>query len=181
MALKGELKRYNYGDIGRVPREYRELIEEYCSAIKKHFGERLVSICVFGSVARGEATAESDIDILVVAEGLPFDVGFRTRETNYIHENLKKTPPYHSLKNFGRSGLISDVFFTPDEAERRPPILLDIVEDGVILHDRKDFMANVLKSLKEKLKKMGAKRVITNKGYYWILKPDVKPPEVVKI
>src|SRR3990170_2549474 len=49
-----------------MQKEYVSLIEEYCSAIKNHFSDRLISICLFGSVARGEAKPDSDIDFLIV-------------------------------------------------------------------------------------------------------------------
>ncbi|MDI6847919.1 MAG: nucleotidyltransferase domain-containing protein [Candidatus Bathyarchaeia archaeon] len=42
-----------------------------------------MSLCVFGSVARGEPSAESDIDILVVAKELPIDVGLRVLDEFY--------------------------------------------------------------------------------------------------
>jgi predicted nucleotidyltransferase len=77
-----------------MQKEYVSLIEEYCSEINNHFSDRLISICIFGSVARGEAKSESDIDILIVAEGFPIDIGMRIRETNYIHEYLKKSKAY---------------------------------------------------------------------------------------
>jgi predicted nucleotidyltransferase len=35
------------------------------------YGERLISLAVFGSWARGTATPASDLDLLVVAEPLP--------------------------------------------------------------------------------------------------------------
>ncbi|MDP2755764.1 MAG: nucleotidyltransferase domain-containing protein, partial [Nitrospirota bacterium] len=38
---------------------------------KKHYGHRLVSIVVFGSVARETYRADSDIDILLIANRLP--------------------------------------------------------------------------------------------------------------
>ena len=57
--------------------EYRTLANEYVRATSEFFGDRLVSICFFGSVARGEAKADSDIDVLVVATELPRDVGLR--------------------------------------------------------------------------------------------------------
>ncbi|MFQ6003714.1 MAG: nucleotidyltransferase domain-containing protein [Candidatus Zixiibacteriota bacterium] len=160
-------------------REYDKLIEEYCSAIKDHFRDRLISICLFGSVARGKAKADSDIDILVIAEGLPMDMGMRIKETNYIHENLKRSKGYISLRSH-RSGLISDIFFIPEEIETHPPILLDIVDEGVILYDRNSFLVSILKRLKERLKSQDARKIKTKKGHFWILK-DVKPGEVVEI
>lgn len=105
----------------RLTKEYRELIEEYASRIQAHFGERLKTICLFGSVARGEADSGSDIDVVVVVDGLPEDIGARLKETNYIHEELKMTDAYRSLRKAGRCGSISDIFFTPEEVERHPP------------------------------------------------------------
>lgn len=81
---------------------YRELIKEYSMLIKEHFGKRLKAICLFGSVARGEENSESDIDILVVADGLLDDIGARVKETNHIHEKLKNTEAYIFLRKSGR-------------------------------------------------------------------------------
>ena len=164
-----------------MQKEYVRLIEEYCSLMKNHFLDRLISICLFGSVARGEAKPDSDIDILVVADDLPIDIGLRIKETNYVHENLKKSEAYISLRKSGVSGLVSDIFFTPEEIERHPPILLDMVEDGIIWYDKENFLRKVLLSIKGNLKKLGAKKVTTEKGYYWVLKPDIKPGEIVRI
>jgi len=166
---------------GKVPAGYRRLLDEYVSLLLDHFGRRLISVCLFGSVARGEDDVESDVDVLVVAEGLPEDAGLRTRETNWIHLKLRETEAYRLLRASGRNCLISDVFFTPEEVERHPPVLLDIVEDGVILYDKNGFLRNVLEGLSEKLRRMGARRIKAGKGRYWILKPGAEPPEVVEI
>lgn len=97
----------------RIPPEYRDLLKEYCLAMKRHFGGNLVSISVFGSLARGKATPSSDIDVIVVAENLQQDVGVRTQSTNYMHEFLKRTDASAALRKLGRSTLISDIFLTP--------------------------------------------------------------------
>lgn len=167
--------------VGKVSVEYRGLLEEYVSYFFNHFRDRLRSVCLFGSVARGETTPESDIDVLVVAKGLPQDLGSRFRETNWIHMKLKETESYRLLRALGRNCLISDILLTPEEVEKHPPILLDMVDDGIILYDRDDFLKNVLRSLSERLKELGARKVKTEKGYYWILKPDAKPSEVIEI
>ena len=58
-------------DLSKVPEPYRGLIKNLLDAIKKVLGDSLISVVVYGSVARGEARADSDIDILVIAENLP--------------------------------------------------------------------------------------------------------------
>lgn len=90
--------------------EYRDLAAEYAELVKAHFGDRLVSLCFFGSVVRGEASPESDLDALVIADGLPRDLGSRIRDTNGIHGSLKKRPAYKKLRSEGRSALISDIY-----------------------------------------------------------------------
>jgi len=164
-----------------MQKEYIKLIEEYCSAIKNHFRDRLISICLFGSVARGEAKPDSDIDILVIVESVSKDIGIRIKETNYIHQELKKSEAYLTLRRSKVSGLISDIFFTPEEIKKHPPILLDIIEDGVILYDKNLFLSNELGIMNERLKEYKALKVNTEKGHFWILKPDVVSGEVVEI
>ncbi len=161
--------------------EYRELAETYTDAVKAHFAERLLSICFFGSVARGEATPESDLDALVVAKGLPRDLGMRVRETNPLHEAIRKTEAYRVLRSKARSTLISDLYMTPEEIQSHPPILLDIVDHGIIIHDTNGFLAGVLEQIRDRLREFGGRKVRTKTGYYWILKPDAKPMEVVEI
>jgi len=100
-------------ELRRIPSEYGGLLKEYCSAMRRHFAENLVSICIFGSLARGRPAPSSDIDVMVVVENLPRDAGERTRSTNYIHEMLKKTDASATLRYLGRSSLISDIFLTP--------------------------------------------------------------------
>lgn len=55
------------------------LLEELRQGLEKLYGERFVRLVLFGSQARNEATADSDIDVMVVLHGAvsPGDEIFR--------------------------------------------------------------------------------------------------------
>jgi len=44
----------------------QEVLTRYCDALIMRFSDQLQRLILFGSHARGDATAESDIDVLVV-------------------------------------------------------------------------------------------------------------------
>ena len=48
----------------------RVATERFARELRARFGERLREIVLFGSHARGEADEESDVDLLVVVDGL---------------------------------------------------------------------------------------------------------------
>jgi len=50
---------------------YDDLVEAAREACQRHYGSRLVSVAVFGSVGRGTPGPDSDIDLLLVVEQLP--------------------------------------------------------------------------------------------------------------
>lgn len=49
--------------------EIKNILEEFKKEIEKLYGTRLKEVILYGSWARGDATDESDIDLLIVLEG----------------------------------------------------------------------------------------------------------------
>jgi predicted nucleotidyltransferase len=47
----------------------KPILDELREALAAHYGERLAKLVLFGSQARGDAEADSDIDVLVVLRG----------------------------------------------------------------------------------------------------------------
>ncbi len=50
---------------------YRSVLSKLLTLLLEVFGENLVSLVVFGSVARGDYRRDSDIDLLLVVKNLP--------------------------------------------------------------------------------------------------------------
>jgi len=48
---------------------YQEAVDEFVRRALSRYGAEIASIFLFGSVARGDATEDSDIDILVIWNG----------------------------------------------------------------------------------------------------------------
>jgi predicted nucleotidyltransferase len=66
--------------------------------LRRAFGSRLHGIVLYGSVARGEATTESDIDLLVLLEG-PVDAWHDLRKcVEALYDlQLEITHPIHAI------------------------------------------------------------------------------------
>lgn len=56
--------------IQRIPENKRRALESFVRILKEKHGNRIHKIVLFGSTARGEAEEESDVDVLVVADGV---------------------------------------------------------------------------------------------------------------
>jgi predicted nucleotidyltransferase len=147
--------------------------------MEEELGQRLRSVVLFGSVARGEADSTSDIDILIVAEGLP--PSRLARQDVLAHADTRIEPDLERLRREGIWTDVLPIIKTPEEAARVTPLYLDMVEDAVLLVDRDGFFAGVLARLRESLRRLGARRVWQEGFWYWDLKPDYKPGEVFEI
>lgn len=141
------------------------------SLSKEHYGERLISLVVFGSAGRGTARPDSDIDLLLVVKDLPIGRMARVREFSAVEAAL-------DIKGHLE---LSPVFKTPEEIAAGSPLLLDMVEDARVLFDRENFFKRAIEDLKKRLQRLKARRVWRGNAWYWDLKPDYQQGEVFEI
>ena len=60
-----------------------EAISRYVSRVRDVFGRSISQILLFGSYARGEASPESDIDIMVITKDTGWDIEYRLITMGY--------------------------------------------------------------------------------------------------
>jgi uncharacterized protein len=155
---------------------YEEILERLRAELIAHYGPRLVSVAVFGSVGRGTPRQDSDIDVLIVARDLP-----RGR-TARVEEFLPVEARVESWLSAASSSvgplMLSPVFKTPAEVEAGSPLFLDMIDDARLLQDTGGFFQGFLDGFRHRLQMLGARRIWRGNAWYWELKPDLKPGEV---
>lgn len=161
---------------------YGAVLDALLELLLDRFGPDLVSLVLYGSVARGQARPESDVDLLILLENPPENYHRRIEMLLDLESQLARGEEYRRICDLGVEPYFAYIVLSMEEAGENRYLYLDMVEDGVILHDRNDFFARKLKEMRKRLKELGSKRVRLDDGtWYWDLKPDLKPGEVFSL
>ncbi len=134
----------------------------FTELVKSEFPHTLVSAVLYGSVARGDAHEHSDIDILMVMDGLA--------KSRYARGSMLD-PIFEKLKERRVAGPLNVLLKTPHEAQTLRLLYLDFPTDAKLLFDRDHFFQNIIKRIEERIQKTGAIKKKRGKLYYWDLKP----------
>lgn len=187
-VVKGRLKFLildTFGESEGMGRDYlgykecKELLRRLILLLKGELGDELLAVALFGSVARGKAGKESDVDLLVVYEGKRVRIDKMFRE---IVLTLREGEEYKALQAEGFLPDVFPVFMDLSKLRRHPWLLLDIADHGIILLDKGGILKKELKKIKKRLKELGSRKVVLEDGsWYWDLKPDWKPGEVIEL
>ena len=155
-------------DVAFPQEAYVQLVYDTLMAIRERV--KLTSFCVFGSVARGEASRSSDVDILVVSDSFQGSVASRIDSLSFVDEKVKDEVKF--LAGHGYRTAPNLVPLREEEAERVPVLFLDLAFNAKALLDEGGFMSAILRRLRARLDLAGSRRVETARGWYWDLKPD---------
>ncbi len=148
------------------------LIEKFVQRAKERFGDNLVSVVLYGSVARGGYRPDSDIDLLLVFEELPHSTYDRFNLVVGLKREVEQEVPQRLAE--GQFHGFSAILRTREEARRTKPYYIDMTDDAILLYDRDDFFKGVLDRLRARMRELGSKKIYVGDKWYWILKPDLE-------
>ena len=72
----------------RSQQEVNRIVRQLCSGLKPLFPQSSMEAILFGSYARGEADAESDIDVMVLVDSSRQDISQKTQEISSVAADL---------------------------------------------------------------------------------------------
>lgn len=173
-----------YGEVmSAVDSEILAYLELLTARCKEHYGKELRSLVVYGSVVRGTFRPTSDLDLLMVLCRSALTWGKRISQfvrTVLDHPDVERAAS--RLKRKGLPWRVEPVILTESELAMRPPLLLDLTEDAIILEDRDGVFAQEIGQVRTRLAELGARRVwLSGDRWYWVLTPEIRPGEVITI
>lgn len=111
-----------------MPQNIQKLITQYISEIKKIYGSHLTEVILYGSYARGDFKADSDIDIMILLDLSDTDLKAYSRNLSYmtydfnLDHGLDIKPIAKSESHF-RKWVVNYPFYT------------NIDKEGVVLYE----------------------------------------------
>ncbi|MCS7137903.1 MAG: nucleotidyltransferase domain-containing protein, partial [Candidatus Caldarchaeum sp.] len=138
------------GEIFNVEKIRQERYLNLILLTAKHIirGLKDVSMAIFGSVARGTAEPQSDVDILVVSDDFAGSLGQRVDK---LFDHVLGQDVRAEVRWLFDNKVYANLSFLPltrREVGKRPTVLLDLTDDAVIIYDDDEFLQKALVEMK---------------------------------
>ena len=109
--------------MNNLTKKEKQAVKELVDELKKLYGDNLSCVILYGSKARGDATEDSDIDILVVLKNIQ----------NFSLER-KKVKEISWRLSYKYDLLLSIIIRSEQEYMRKDtPLLMNIEKEGIVL------------------------------------------------
>ncbi|MEM1545305.1 MAG: nucleotidyltransferase domain-containing protein [Candidatus Methanomethylicia archaeon] len=130
-------------------------LKKFVNSILKKEGGRILSIVLFGSMAKGTYTKHSDYDLLIVVS----------------HEELSFKDRLYKYSKFS-NGWVEAFIYSKEEVELMfkdfNPLILDSLKDGLVIYDR-GFWSDLRRIFNELI----ANKQLTQKKNGWIIRKHI--------
>lgn len=105
----------------------KEMLAELAESLKKIYSDKLKTVVLYGSVARGTQTDDSDIDIMILIDG-------NNDELRQYDDKLSDVSTDFSLKYLKVLSVVDISYQEYEEWKNLSPFYKNVSEEGVILY-----------------------------------------------
>ncbi len=154
----------------------------FADALRRRLGDDLLAVVLYGSVARGGAHPESDMDVLIVWRNAPSTYYARLAVAIDVSERIRSLPDVLAVHAEAPYAQLGFLILSEEEARQNRYVYLDMTEEAIILYERERFFTQRLAEMRARLAEPGSRRVWLPDGtWYWDLKPDLIAGEVFEL
>ena len=168
-------------NLDNIPIIFRDYLFNFAKILKKNFEDNLLSVILFGSVARGKWTIESDLDLFaIVSNTYSGEIQLSQKIIDLIIEFEQS----HSVKDDNGKDIspsIQVISLFLKELDIFRTIFYDIAVDGILIYDRNQFGAKFIKKIKDRIKEKGLKRIFNSDNDFYWKRRNIKFGEIVEL
>ncbi|MEK6756372.1 MAG: nucleotidyltransferase domain-containing protein, partial [Bacteroidota bacterium] len=132
--------------------EYASLLDCFIALVQEAWGDQVCSVVLYGSVSRGEAGPESDVDLLLILKEASPVYRQRLQPLIPLLRRLRRQSCWNELEASGCFPSLSVLVLSREEAEQNRLLYLDMIDVARILLDRDGFFQGRLDALKVRLR-----------------------------
>lgn len=152
---------------GELRARYARWVAAVVAAARQVCADRLLGAVVYGSVGRDRPHEGSDIDLMLVVDGLPPGRAPRAALGEALEDAV--------LRVAADVPALSLVLRTPAEVESGFPLLLDMIAEGRIVWDPQGVVGGLFARWRARLEQHGARRIATGEAWHWDLAGAAPP------
>ncbi len=105
----------------------KKMLAELAESLQHIYGDKLKTVVLYGSVARGTQTVDSDIDILILIDG-------NNDELRQYDEQLSDVSTDFSLKYLKVLSVVDISYQEYEDWRELSPFYKNVSEEGIILY-----------------------------------------------
>lgn len=135
---------------------FAKSLEKVILKLKERFDGGLCGIVLFGSYATGDASSESDVDLMIIMErDVPIERGlYRWWDENIVWEERAALSPHFV-------GMI-------DDADGAGGLWLEVATSGKIIYQRDSVLNDLFYSVEKLISDGRVRKYISNGHSYWV-------------
>lgn len=157
--------------VERIPNPaFARIVRWTVERLRDRFPAALAAVLVFGSVARGQETADSDLDLLLLVRGDASALEEVRQGLVRLQRDLRETSEYRTARRAGVHPVLDGHLILLERSGRLYRLYLDALSDGIPVFDPERRFAELRQRMRERLQRAGAVRIETPEGLrYWKL------------